>query len=370
MIDCPGLLSDGTQSIHEIERAVSWPWQTARSIAAYLGQSGGDILFILPPGIQDHSVIVLAKCLAREAADHTRPFRVNVLRDSKAAGEDPIDKIVAFFQSGSGDLVTGTVLDLDGSIGVRSVAGKSVLITGATDGIGFASAEDLALRGARVVITGRREKEGRQAEARLMSAGLDVQYRKMDAALGDEWQATIEAIEESHGSISYIVSNVGRCILSPITHFTDDQFSEMLRANVSNSFFALEYGLPAIKRAGGGGLLAVSSIAALCPSSHSTAYSATKAAIADLVNAASARLSGQVGISLNTLYPGLVWGGAVAAKLGSDAAEQLYEKSIEKTPLKCLATASDVAGVVSGLLERRMPVSASSPVIVDGGYAI
>jgi NAD(P)-dependent dehydrogenase (short-subunit alcohol dehydrogenase family) len=251
-----------------------------------------------------------------------------------------------------------------------SVSGRVIVITGATSGIGAATARLLASEGAIVAVTGRDVSSGEKVASDIRDLGGRADFFRLDVTETDSWPLCLDRIAATLGPIRGLMSNVGECILKPLDELSSDELRFLLRINTQNSFLAFKYGLPAIRKGGGGVLIAVSSVAAVKANAGSTAYSASKAAIADLARiAARDGAQGNPFVQVHVVLPGLVWSDGIAKAMGEELAGQMYDRVVGSTPLGRPGEGDDIAHAIKFLLSGSAPHLTGSQMIVDGGFS-
>jgi len=255
-------------------------------------------------------------------------------------------------------------------LSASNLAGRVIVLTGATSGIGAATARVLAQDGAIVAVTGRDVASGEKVAQGIRDSGNSARFFRLDVTEAESWPVVLEEIASTLGPIRGLVSNVGECILKPMTELTTEELRFLLRINTENSFLAFKHGIPAIRHGGGGSLIAVSSVAGIKANSGSTAYSASKAAVADL-----ARLAVREGartapfVQVNVVLPGLVWSDGIAKAIGEEKAAQMYQHVVGQTPLGRPGDGDDIAYGIRFLLSGSAPQLTGSPMVIDGGFS-
>ncbi|WP_111735551.1 SDR family oxidoreductase [Roseovarius amoyensis] len=185
----------------------------------------------------------------------------------------------------------------------QSMAGKTVLITGASRGIGAAAARAFAEAGARVALSAR---NGDAIAALAGEIGKDAIAIPCDVSRYWEVAAAVEACRSAFGGIDVLVGNAGMIDpISPIDAADPDSWGKAIDVNLKGVFHGMRAALPVMKAAGGGTVLTVSSGAAHAPLEGWSAYCAAKAGAAMLTRAAD--LEGRThGIRAMGLSPGTV----------------------------------------------------------------
>ncbi|MBL7252985.1 SDR family NAD(P)-dependent oxidoreductase [Paractinoplanes lichenicola] len=191
-----------------------------------------------------------------------------------------------------------TVLD-----GNRRFAGKVVLITGATSGIGRASALAFAREGAALAFCGRRAELGRGLEDEIRGTGGQALFVRADVRDEGQVRQFVNAAADRFGRVDVALNNAGITIEKPLHEFTAAEFGDVLDTNVRGVFYAMKYQIPHMLTAGGGTILVTSSTVANTTSAKRSVYTASKSALVGLVRAAALDY-GDKGIRVTAILPG------------------------------------------------------------------
>jgi 3-oxoacyl-[acyl-carrier protein] reductase len=245
------------------------------------------------------------------------------------------------------------------------------LVTGSTSGIGLETARQLAAEGARVVVTGRQEERVEHARADVGAAfavARDLSER------GAAHELVAEATE-ALGPIECLVNNVGEAYQIGFEDLTDEHWDRMWQLNVMSHVRCIQAVLPAMKQAGRGVIVNVSSTAGKRPSTGMPNYSVTKAAVLSLSRLV-ADLYAKEGIRCNAVTPGPT---ATDAWLGEGGlADQQASRSLKTRvevleavgagrPLGRLAEPEEIASVIVFLCSERSSYVTGSAWSADGG---
>ena len=156
------------------------------------------------------------------------------------------------------------------------LAGKVALISGAAKGIGAADARLFIAEGASVVMT---DMDADAGEALAASLGDRAAFIRHDVRSEDEWRAAVALAEERFGRLDILVNNAGVSRPGTPENFRDDDYRLNMAVNVDGVIFGCRQALAAMKRAGGGSIINVASIAAARGEPNMAVYSATKGAV-------------------------------------------------------------------------------------------
>ncbi|MYY87511.1 MULTISPECIES: glucose 1-dehydrogenase [unclassified Streptomyces] len=180
--------------------------------------------------------------------------------------------------------------------------GKVVLITGAGRGQGAAEARLFAAAGARVVVTDVREDEGREVAGSLGGRGLFVRH---DVADAESWASAVAEALGAFGRLDVLVNNAALWRTASVEDETYGNFEALLRVNLLGPFLGIQAVLPALKEAGGGSVVNVSSTAGLVGVPGHAAYGSTKFGLRGLTRSAALDLA-KYRVRVNSVHPGAV----------------------------------------------------------------
>lgn len=162
---------------------------------------------------------------------------------------------------------------------MSGIEGKVVAITGASSGIGEATARWLAQRGARVVLGARRIDRLQNLAREIGSAGGTARYRSVDVTRLDDVQAFVEFAREQFGRVDVIINNAGVMPLSALEAMKIDEWNQMIDVNIRGVLHGIAAGLPLMKAQGGGQFINLSSIGGHAVYPTAAVYCATKYAV-------------------------------------------------------------------------------------------
>lgn len=224
----------------------------------------------------------------------------------------------------------------------KSIAGKTALVTGASQSIGLACARHLAEDGASVVIMGRGEARLKKAREELVAAapGARIEMFVGDACRESELKAALEFANGLQQRLDILVPTVGGGNMKPILMRDVDSVRQEIEVNYISVFLMIRHGVPLLQR--DGSIVCISTIGVTQPFWGLGLYGAAKAAMERMVKAAAFEL-GAAGIRVNAVRPGMTVAPEVLDKEGM---AEMYENFVNETSLGRLGNPDDIARVV------------------------
>jgi NAD(P)-dependent dehydrogenase (short-subunit alcohol dehydrogenase family) len=140
------------------------------------------------------------------------------------------------------------------------VEGKVAIVTGGASGIGAACAATLAREGARVVVTDLDDASGQAVLEKIGSAGGEAIFLHQDVTFEESWRGIIEATERRFGRLDVMVANAGIGILCKAIEMSLADWRRQTAVNLDGVFLSVKYAVPAMRRAGGGSIIIMSSV--------------------------------------------------------------------------------------------------------------
>ncbi|MFD0902851.1 glucose 1-dehydrogenase [Actinomadura sediminis] len=234
--------------------------------------------------------------------------------------------------------------------------GKVAIITGAARGQGAAEARMFAGAGAKVVLTDVQDGTGVAA-----SIGPAAAFVRHDVTSADDWARAVGTARERFGRVDVLVNNAGLWRTAPVEEETRARFEQMLQVNLVGPFLGVQAVVPAMREAGGGSIVNVSSTAGLRGIRGHAAYGSSKFGLRGLTRSAALDLAAD-GIRVNSVHPGIV-DTPMIAEFG-------VERGAGKTPRVPLGRAGvpeDVGGLVLFLASDASSYITGTEFAVDGG---
>jgi cyclopentanol dehydrogenase len=249
--------------------------------------------------------------------------------------------------------------------GMGRLDGKVALISGAARGQGACHARMMAQEGACVVLGDILDDEGQQvADAINASGGGQATYVHLNVTSEADWSAAVAKAEQVYDKLNVLVNNAGILIRSSIEETTEDDFDRIMAINVKGVFMGTKHAIPAMRKAGGGSIINISSTAGLVGSPGETAaYTATKGSVR-LFTKATAVQHAKEQIRCNSIHPGPIETDMIKDMLESP--EQL-EKRMQRLPLKRIGKPEDISYGVIYLASDESSFVTGSELVIDGG---
>lgn len=248
-----------------------------------------------------------------------------------------------------------------------SLVGKTALVTGGSMGVGYGCARELLRAGAKVTIVARRENMLRTAAeelAREVPQGAGVRWLRCDVTVEDDVARAVSAICEADGRLDIAVANAGTGIPVSILEGTVQEWQFVLNLNVVGVALTIKHAARAMKDAGGGSIIAISSVASKRVMRYFVPYSVSKASLDMLVRCAADEL-GRFGIRVNAIQPGLIDTGNTKI-----LPEEVRAEFVSHTPLGRLGLPEEVGRAVCFLASDRASWITGQIFAVDGGLTV
>jgi L-rhamnose 1-dehydrogenase len=246
--------------------------------------------------------------------------------------------------------------------------GKTVLITGASAGIGRAAAVGAAREGADVAINFNSDDVGAAAcIAEIEALGRKGVAIKGDVAEAETAKAFVAQATEALGRVDVFVNNAGICPFHAFLDMPAETFERTMRVNLHGAYYMVQAAAnQMVAQGGGGAIVAVSSISALVGGEFQTHYTPTKAGVHSLMQSAAIAL-GRHGIRCNSVLPGTILTDINKEDL-ADADKRAYMEN--RIPLGRLGRPDDVAGPIVFLASDMARYVTGAALLVDGGMFV
>src|SRR3984885_13377270 len=247
----------------------------------------------------------------------------------------------------------------------QKLAGKIAVITGGSSGIGLATATRFVEEGAHVVITGRREKELKEAAAFIKRNATSVGGV---GSLLEHLDRRYAVVKDKHGHIDVLFANAGAGTIAPLAVATEAHFDQTFDVNVKGLFFTVQKALPLFKD--GGGIILNSSVPNVLGLPGFSAYAASKAAVRNFARAWTLELK-ERRTGVNVMSPGAIDTPVLAPTTGltPEQAEQAAAQFASQIPMGRRGKPEEIAAAVTFLASDESSFITGVDLPVDGGMA-
>jgi NAD(P)-dependent dehydrogenase (short-subunit alcohol dehydrogenase family) len=240
---------------------------------------------------------------------------------------------------------------------------KVALISGGAKGQGACEARMFCAEGAKVAFGDILDEPGKALEKQLVTAGFGATYVHLDVTREADWRAAVETTERLYGRLDVLVNNAGILLRKTIEETSEEDWDRIMAINVKGVFLGTKCAIPAMRRAGGGSIINISSTAGLVGSPTSAAYTATKGAVR-LLTKATAVQHIKDNIRCNSVHPGPISTDMIS-EMVADKAE--WEQRLTRLPMGRAGTPEEVAYGVIYLASDESSYMTGSELVIDGG---
>ena len=242
--------------------------------------------------------------------------------------------------------------------------GKVVLISGGARGQGALEAELFTSEGASVVFGDVLDDEGRSVERRIAEEGGEAVYVHLDVTSDSDWTAAVDIAESRFGKLDVLVNNAGIANAEKIEETSEELWDRIMEVNTKGVFLGTRKVLPAMRRAGGGSIINVSSIAGILGRALTgSAYSASKGAVRTFTKTTAIQHASE-NIRCNSIHPGPV---DTPMLSGISDNPDILAARTEEVPLGRLGRSRDIAYGALYLASDESVWITGIELIIDGG---
>lgn len=238
------------------------------------------------------------------------------------------------------------------------------IITGGSDGIGRATAQMLAQRGAHVVICARRAEKLADTKAMIEGEGGSVETVSLDVADTDAFEACIRDVAARHGRLDMLVNNAASTQYAPIKNLTLENWRKDFAVNADAVFVGTKTAMEIMVPQGRGSIVNVSSSCALRAAHNMSSYSASKAALTHFTACAAIECAAH-GVRVNAVVPGQVQ--TTANQKFAEKAPEIAAKTEAAIPMRRGGKPNELAEVICFMLSDAASYITGAALPVDGG---
>ncbi|PJX27980.1 short chain dehydrogenase [Advenella sp. S44] len=250
---------------------------------------------------------------------------------------------------------------------MKTFAGKVVIVTGGTSGIGRTTALAFAQEGANVVVVGRRKNEGEESVALIEQAGGKGLFVRADVSIENEIAFAVERTVEVFGGVNFAFNNAGIFLPpAPVTEISSEDIDRILAVNVRGVALSMKHEIPAIIKSGGGGIVNTASFLGIRAFPGSAIYNASKSAVIGLSKSAAVEFATQ-GVRVNVICPGVI-DTPMNEEIRAEESGRNFLNELQ--PMKRTGRPEEIAGAVLYLCSPSAGFTTGTTLSVDGGLTI
>jgi 3alpha(or 20beta)-hydroxysteroid dehydrogenase len=238
--------------------------------------------------------------------------------------------------------------------------GKVALISGAARGMGAEEARLFASEGAKVVLGDVLDEEGAETAAAIGESAL---YVHLDVTSEADWLAAVEKTEEAFGRLDILVNNAGILRFGLLEHTPLEEYEWVVKVNQTGTFLGMKSVVAAMRRAGGGSIVNISSLAGIQGVGGAFSYTASKFAVRGMTKVAAIEF-GATGIRVNSVHPGGIET-PMTRPFGAEPTPG--ESQGYSSPIPRIGRADEVANLVLWIASDKSSYCTGSEFVIDGG---
>jgi 3alpha(or 20beta)-hydroxysteroid dehydrogenase len=238
---------------------------------------------------------------------------------------------------------------------------RTVMVTGAVGSLGEAMAHAFATEGGRVVVAARKEPQGREVAAAIGNGALFV---RLDVADEASWKEAVDTVEREAGPLSVLINNAAYLAVGGVETVPVDEWRKVIDTNLTGAFLGIRAAAPSMRKAGGGSIVNISSIAGLHGTPGLAAYGASKWGIRSLTLTAAYELA-RDRIRVNSVHPGII---DTPLAYNPDTGAELVP--VDGFAIPRMASAEEIARYVLFVASEEASFSTGSEFVADGGFGL
>ena len=241
---------------------------------------------------------------------------------------------------------------------------KVVLISGGAKGMGAVEAKLFAKEGAKIVIGDLLEAEGKRVEAEINETGGECIFVPLDVTDEAQWEQAVAAAVARFGKLDVLVNNAGIYGSHTVEETTSDEWDQVMDINAKGVFLGAKHSIPAMRKAGGGSIINISSVAGLVGNAFSSAYNASKGAVRLFTKSTAIQYASE-GIRSNSIHPGVIETDMTAEAIANP---RFKTERLDPNPLSRLGQPEDGAYGALYLASDESSFVTGAELVIDGGW--
>ena len=240
---------------------------------------------------------------------------------------------------------------------------KVALISGGARGMGAVEAKMFVQEGAKVVIGDVLDEDGKQTEAEINEAGGECVFVHLDVTDETAWQDAVAAAVDRFGKLDILVNNAGIARINNVEDTTSEEWDLVMDINAKGVFLGTKAAIPEIRKAGGGSIVNISSIAGLT-GGRTSSYAASKGAVRLLTKSTAIQYAGE-SIRCNSVHPGVIETPMTTPMMLNT--QEGRDLNASRHPLGRVGQPEDIAYGVLFLASDESSFMTGSELVIDGG---
>ncbi|MGE0821432.1 MAG: glucose 1-dehydrogenase [Candidatus Binatia bacterium] len=243
------------------------------------------------------------------------------------------------------------------------LTGKVALISGGARGQGEAEARLFAKEGAKVVLGDILVDEGKKVAADITAQGGQATFVPLDVTKEDAWKNAVDTAVRTYGKLNILVNNAGIFHTEGVEATSMELWNRVIAVNQTGVWLGMKYAVPAMRKAGGGSIVNISSGAGIIGTGMAAAYHGTKGAVRILTKTAAIEYA-KDNIRINSVHPGVVDTEMVRGLMQSEGMQSV----VAAHPLGRVGTSEDIAYGVLYLASDESSFVTGAELVIDGGF--
>jgi NAD(P)-dependent dehydrogenase (short-subunit alcohol dehydrogenase family) len=240
---------------------------------------------------------------------------------------------------------------------------RVALVTGGTSGIGKATAIAFADAGAKVVLSGRREKEGNHVVSEIKKFGGQAAFVQADVAKDSDVKAMVKFVVDKFGRLDIAFNNAGVEWKGPLIRATEAEYRRIFDVNVWGVLNSMRHEIPVMVQNGGGAIVNTSSVAGHVGLAQVSIYIASKHAVEGLTKSVALEFAKQ-NIRVNAIAPGVI----ATEMFDRFAGDELRDQILSIVPVGRVGASEEIAEAVLYLCSDAAKFTTGTSLVVDGGF--